>query len=196
MGWFSSKKRGDDRTPSDADQPQDEPPTDLPATPHETCLSDPHMQAAFERSNLPRGAWDWGAGFLDDYFANVPGVRPRFIEEVSVVEFFRKPDGSSMGTDTMLLGVLKVGLILTSERDFKEFVYSDSATAAFVADDLVHGRGRGECAIQAVSSGSAPVFRIGWEWDRKGDAHEQFDAAAAERDRILNTMCRGLQLSR
>jgi hypothetical protein len=165
-----------------------------------SCLQDPHIRAAFERSNIEQSEWEHNARQLD--FLLSSGFQPSDIEEVSVVEAYRKPDGSSMGSVTHLLTLMFPGVALLREAgllrkrtDVQEFLYSEFPGGTFVAEEAELGRGWGVCAIQA-RVGSVPLFRLGWHWSAGHGQSRELMAVAAERDRILSSMQRSLEVAR
>jgi hypothetical protein len=114
---------------------------------------------------------------------------------------YRKADGSSMGSESYLLGVLPgIGLVLVREvgglirrrRVESQFmVFSDVPGIAYVADDREFGRGWGEFAAQGVVPGGEPAMRIGWTWSHGApESHRQPESARRERDRVLHWLPR------
>lgn len=157
------------------------------------------MEAAFTRSNLSPERWATAAGWVDD-MCSEQGVSPADLgafTEFSEVEVYRTPDGNPGVADTYLLAVLGVGLVMMREvgvlrkRTDCQFMYFDEFQGGeFRSEESVGGRGWGHVCIQAVR-GSIPVFRLGWYFDsRSSDQRHQLNAAANERDRILEAIRR------
>ena len=162
-----------------------------------TCLDVAEVRTAFERSNLPGDAWARSAGLVDDMCAE-QGMQPATLgslTEFSEVEAYRAPGGNPGVTDTHLLAVIDIGLIMMREIGFLKkrtdcqfMMFSEFQGGSFLPQESVGGRGWGHMAIQAVR-GSVPVFRIGWYFDeRSSNPHHGFNAAANERDRILQAI--------
>src|SRR4051812_5605506 len=78
------------------------------------CLDSPAVLAMFERSNIPREQWPIRAAHIDEA-SKTEGLPPSDLDEVSLVEVHLKPDGSSMGTEEHMLGVVPGGLVLLRE---------------------------------------------------------------------------------
>jgi hypothetical protein len=159
------------------------------------AVSDANIRAAFERSNIPSSDWDRQGRVLDGALLKV-NLPQSAVLAISQTEMSLKPDGSSMGTAPMLLIVFVSGLALAGEKglfnkriDVQTISYKK--TSAIVPEEKMYDPRRGEMAIQGMVGGSVPRFRIGWNWSQGGptDAAE----AAAERDRILNTIQRAVQ---
>lgn len=83
--------------------------------------------------------------------------------------------------------------LLKKRTELQEFPYSEFF-GSFIPEAKELGRSWGVCAIQAAV-GSAPVFRLGWQWST-GYGDRELIAVAAERDRILASMQRGLESAR
>lgn len=82
-----------------------------------TCVDVPELRAAFERSNLSEDAWAGAARLVDGMCAEAnvqPADLGRFTE-FSEVQGYRFPSGTPGVTDTYLLAVLDVGLVLMKE---------------------------------------------------------------------------------
>lgn len=164
-----------------------------------TCLDTPELRAAFERSNLPQDAWTGAARLVDDMCAEA-NVRPadlgRFTE-FSEVQAYRSPSGTPGVTDTYLLAVLDVGLalmrqvgLLKKRTDSQFMFFNEFGNGSFLPLESIGGRGWGHMDIQAAQ-GSVPVFRMGWYFDeRSSDPRHAINAAAGERDRILEAIGR------
>ncbi|UUY05487.1 hypothetical protein LRS13_08205 [Svornostia abyssi] len=110
---------------------------------------------------------------------------------VSMVEFFRRADGVSMGSDTMLLAVFPDSLSLAHEKrkllskSIETRVQFLRDVGAVSKDEREWPNGQGEFAIQALLPDGAPMFRIGWDWLRSGPEPRTRETALKERDRIL-----------
>jgi hypothetical protein len=161
------------------------------------CLDDSQVRQAFERSNIPRDQWDRFAELLDAVERQEDGFRVADIAEYSLVEAHQKPDGSSMGTETYLLGVIRgIGLMLAREvggvvrkrrADAVFMVFSDAPGIHYFAEDRQQGRGWGQCSVQGVLRGGQPVHRLSWGWsERSKDSKLHLGNAARERERILS----------
>jgi hypothetical protein len=166
-----------------------------------TCLDVAEVRAAFKRSNLPEDDLI-GPARLVDAMCNEQGLRTADLgtfAEFSQVEAYRAPGGSPGVTDTHLLAVLDVGLVMMREAgllrkrtDCQYMMFSELGGGSFLAEESVGGRGWGHMAIQ-VARGSVPVFRMGWYFDeRSSDPRHTVNAAANERDRILQAIQRWL----
>jgi hypothetical protein len=164
-----------------------------------TCVDVPDLRAAFERSNLLEEARGGAARLVDGMCAEAnvqPADLGRFTE-FSEVQAYRFPSGTPGVTDTYLLAVLDVGLVLMKEagllrkRTDSQFMYFDEfGNGTFRPLETMGGRGWGHMDIQAAQ-GSVPVFRIGWYFDeRSSDPRHAINAAAGERDRILEAIMR------
>lgn len=164
-----------------------------------SCLDAANVRAAFERANLPEGGWVHQAGLVDD-MCSEQGLRPAdlgtFIE-FSEVEAYRAPGGTPDVTDTHLLAVLDVGLVMMREigllkkrTDCQYMMFDEVQSGSFLPQESIGGRGWGHMAIQ-VARGSVPVFRMGWYFDeRSSDPRHAVNAAANERDRVLQAIQR------
>lgn len=164
-----------------------------------SCLDVTEVRAGFERSNLPRDGWDHSAGLIDDMCIE-QGLRTGDLgafAEFSQVEVYRAPGGLPGVTDTHLLAILDVGLVMMREiglfkkrTDCQYMMFSEFEGGLLLPQESVGGRGWGHMAIQAVR-GSVPVFRLGWYFDeRSSDPRHAVNAAANERDRILQAIQR------
>ena len=164
-----------------------------------SVLDQPELKAAFERSNLPSERWSTAAGWLDEMCSeqNVsPGDLGSYTE-FSEVEVYRFPDGEPGVTDTHLLAVLDLGLVVMREvgvfrksTDSQFMMFDEFRGGEFVPDETLGGRGWGYVCIQAVR-GSIPVFRMGWYFDdRSSDPRRGLNAAANERNRVLEAIRR------
>jgi hypothetical protein len=164
-----------------------------------TCLDVPEMRAAFERSNLPEDAWPSRAKLVDDMCAE-QGLAPADLgtfTDFSEVEGYRAPGGTPGVTNTYLLAVIDVGLammrevgLLKKRTDCQYLMFDEIRGGSFLPEESVGGRGWGHMDIQAAR-GSVPVFRIGWYFDeRSSDPRHAVNAAANERDRILQAIQR------
>jgi hypothetical protein len=164
-----------------------------------TCLDVPELREGFERSNLQEDAWA-GAAYLVDGMcdeANVPPSKLGRFTEFSEVQAYQSPSGTPGVTDTYLLAVIDVGLALLKEVGrFKKRVdsqfmfFNEFGNGTFKAEETMGGRGWGHMDIQAAQ-GSIPVFRMGWYFDeRSSDPRHAINAAAGERDRILEAIHR------
>jgi hypothetical protein len=158
-------------------------------------LSDTNICAALERSNIERSYWGYQGGVLEATLMKV-NLFASDVLALSQVEMSLKADGSSMGTSTMLLVVFKSGLAMAEEKglwgqrfDLQTFSYKN--VSGVLPAEKLYDRGRGEMAIQGMVGGSAPFFRIGWNWSQGGPTNAA--EAAAERDRILNVIQRAMQ---
>jgi hypothetical protein len=159
-----------------------------------TCLDVPELREGFERSNLPEAAWGGAARLVDGMCAEaeVPPVHLGRFTEFSEVQAYRFPSGTPGVTDTYLLAVLDVGLVMMKEvgllrkRTDSQFLYfSEFGNGTFHPAESIGGRGWGHMDIQAAH-GSVPVTRFGWYFDeRSSDPRHGINAAAGERDRIL-----------
>jgi hypothetical protein len=70
--------------------------------------------------------------------------------------------------------------------------FSELEGGSFLPQECIGGRGWGHMAIQAAR-GSVAVFRMGWYFDeRSSDPRHTVNAAASERDRILQAIQRWL----
>lgn len=164
-----------------------------------TCLDVPELREAFERSNLPEDAWDEAARLVDDMCteANVQPANLGRFTEFSEVQAYRSPSGTPGVTDTYLLAVLDVGLALVRQvgmlrkRTESQFMFFDEfGNGSFLPQESIGGRGWGHMDIQAAQ-GSVPMFRIGWYFDeRSSDPRHAINAAAGERDRVLEAIRR------
>jgi hypothetical protein len=164
-----------------------------------SSLDRPELEAAFARSNLPAERWSSAAGWVDD-MCSEQGISPGGLgayTEFSEVEAYRFPDGEPGITDTHLMAVLDVGLVMMREvgtfrkrTDSQFMMFDEFQGGEFVPDESVGGRGWGYVCIQAVR-GSVPVFRVGWYFDsRSSDQRNELNSAANERDRILQAIRR------
>lgn len=164
-----------------------------------SALDQPELRAAFERSNLPAERWQTAAGWVDDMCVEQrisPGQLGTFTE-FSEVEAYRFPDGEPGVHDTHLLAVIDVGLVMMREvgrfrrkTDCQFMMFDEFQGGEFRAEESVGGRGWGHFCVQAAR-GSVPVFRIGWYFDdRSSDPRHQLNAAANERDRVLEALRR------
>lgn len=162
-----------------------------------TCLDAAGVRAAFGRSNLPEDSWGHRAGLVDDMCIEQslnPGDLGRFTE-FSEVEVYRAPGGIPGVTDTYLLAVVDVGLVMMREvgllkkrTDCQFMMFDEIRGGLFLPQESLGGRGWGHMCIQAAR-GSMPVFRIGWYFDeRSSDPRHAVNAAANERDRILQAI--------
>jgi hypothetical protein len=164
-----------------------------------SCLDVADVRAAFERSNVPESGWAHQAGLVDD-MCSEQNVRPadlgRFVE-FSEVEAYRAPDGVPGVTDTHLLAVLDVGLVMMREvgllrkrTDCQLMMFDEVKGGSFLPQESIGGRGWGHMAVQ-LTRGSVPVFRMGWYFDeRSSDPRRAVNVAANERDRILQAIQR------
>jgi hypothetical protein len=163
------------------------------------CLEVAEVRAGFERSNLPEDAWAHWAKLVDD-MCGEQGVGPEHLgafTEFSKVEVYRFPNGEPGVTDTHLLAVLDVGLVMMREAGFLRkrtdsqfMMFSEFQGGEFHPEESIGGRGWGHVCIQAAR-GSVPLFRFGWYFDsRSSDQRSQLNAAANERDRILQAIRR------
>jgi hypothetical protein len=115
----------------------------------ENCIQDPDIQAVLERSNIERDAWQNAARQLDFLFSQSQGKHQAgHIEEVSRIEAYRKPDGSTMGSVTHLLVLLFPGLILSRKAgvfkkraEIQEFPYNEFTSGTFVPKSRKSGVG-------------------------------------------------------
>jgi hypothetical protein len=159
-----------------------------------SCLDAVEVRAGFERSNLPEGEWESPASLVDD-MCREQGMDASTLgtfTEFSRVEVYRAAGGTPGVTDTHLLAVLDVGLVLIREvglfkkrTDCQFMMFSEFGEGTFLAEESVGGRGWGHVAIQAAR-GSVPLFRLGWYFDeRSSDPRHALNAAANERDRVL-----------
>lgn len=160
-----------------------------------SCLNHPHIQEVFSRSNVPSSAWPYQAKQLDAMLKQ-EDIHQAHVLEVSLVEEYRKPDASSLDSDTSLLILFTIGCMLLRERglltkktQMREFLYKDARGASFVATQTTHWSGQGDFAIEAVAGGRA-VFRLGWSW---GTGGSDLARAEAECSRILALMQTGLR---
>lgn len=164
-----------------------------------SSLDRPELEAAFARSNLPAERWSLAAGWVDD-MCSEQGISPGDLgtfTEFSEVEAYRAPDGKPGVTDTYLLAVLDLGLVMMREAGFLrkrtdcQFMMFDEFQGGEVRpEESAGGRGWGHVCIQAAR-GSIPVFRLGWYFDsRSSEPRHQLNAAANERDRILEAIRR------
>lgn len=164
-----------------------------------SCLDVPELREGFERSNLSEDAWPQAARLVDGMCAegNVKPTDLGRFTEFSEVQAYRFPSGTPGATDTHLLAVLDIGLVLMREvglfrkRPDSQFMFFDEfGNGSFLPVESVGGRGWGHMDIQA-SQGSVPVFRIGWYFDeRSSDPRHAINAAAGERDRVLEAIRR------
>jgi len=161
------------------------------------CLDIANVRAAFERSNVPEPGWVLQATLVDD-MCSEQNLRPADLGtfvEFSEVEAYRAPGGTPGVTDTHLLAVLDVGLVMMREigllrkrTDCQFMMFDEIRGSAFLPQESIGGRGWGYMAIQ-VARGSVPVFRMGWYFDeRSSDPRHAVNAAANERDRVLQAI--------
>ncbi|HTZ91093.1 MAG TPA: hypothetical protein VMB74_01750 [Streptosporangiaceae bacterium] len=115
---------------------------------------------------------------------------------ISQAEVSLRPDGSSMGTKAMLVVVAKSGIAMAEQKgllarrvDVQTISYKSMSGA--VADEKLYALRRGEMAIQAMTGGSVPLFRVGWNWSQGGPVTAS--QAAAERDRMLAVIQRAVR---
>lgn len=157
-------------------------------------LDDPEVKAGLSRSNLPAERWQSAARLIDDMCAQQrirPGDLGTFTE-FSEVEAYKAPGGTPGVTETHLLAVIDVGLVLMREvgllrkrTDCQFMMFDEFRGGEFRAEESAGGRGWGHVCIQAVR-GSIPVFRLGWYYDsRSSDQRHDLNAVANERDRVL-----------
>ncbi|HEY6314140.1 MAG TPA: hypothetical protein VIY52_25540 [Streptosporangiaceae bacterium] len=156
---------------------------------------DANIAAALDCSNIEASYRDHQRGVLEETLTKV-NLPASDVLALSQAEVSLKPDGSSMGTRSMLLVVFKSGLAMADGKglwgkrlDMQTASYKN--VSAVVPDEKLYDRGRGEMAIQGMVGGSVPFFRIGWNWAQGGQTTAA--EAAAERDRILNTIQRAIQ---
>lgn len=159
-----------------------------------SCLDHPEVKEAFERSNIPLAEWDQRAAQLDAV-REQEGFNVAEIHEFSLVELHRKPDGSSMGSEEHLLGVvLGIGLVIVRDIggmlrrrrvDSQFMVFSDAPGVTFYADDREHGRGWGHYSVQGVTRGGQAVVRISWPYSDRASDRREPSKALSERERIL-----------
>lgn len=163
------------------------------------CLDVAQVRAAFERSNVPESSWASQATLVDDMCSeqNLQPADLGTFTEFSEVEAYRFPDGAPGVTDTHLLAVLDVGLVMMREigllrkrTDCQFMMFDEIRGSAFLPQESIGGRGWGHMAIQ-MARGSVPVFRMGWYFDeRSSDPRHAVNAAANERDRVLQAIKR------
>lgn len=156
---------------------------------------DPNIAAALDCSNIEVSYRHYQRGVLEETLTKV-NLPASDVLALSQAEVSLKPDGSSMETRSVLLVVLKSGLVMAEGKgpwgkrlDIQTISYKN--VSAVLPDEKLHDRGRGEIAIQGMAGGSVPFFRIGWNWSQEGRTAAA--QAAAERDRILNTIQRAIQ---
>ncbi len=164
-----------------------------------TCLDVADVRAAFERSNLPEVSWVHQARLVDDLCSEqgLPPTHFGAFAEFSEVEAYRAPGGTPGVTDTHLLAVVDVGLVmmrgiglLKKRTDCQFMMFDEIRGGSFLPQESIGGRGWGHMCIQAAR-GSVPVFRMGWYFDeRSSDPRRGVNAAANERDRILQAIQR------
>lgn len=163
-----------------------------------SCIDVPAVRAAFERSNVAADAWAGSAKLVDDLCAE-QGMEPATLgtfTEFSQVEVYQAPGGSSPAA-AHLLAVIDVGLVMMREvglfkkrTDCQFMFFSEFQGGAFLSQESIGGRGWGHMDIQAAR-GSVPVFRMGWYFDeRSSDPRHAVNAAANERDRMLQAIQR------
>jgi hypothetical protein len=164
-----------------------------------SCLDADNVRTGFERSNLPQQDWP-GAARLVDAMCKEQGVGPADLgnfTEFSRAEAYRAASGTPGVTDTYLLAVVDVGLVLMREvgllrkrADCQFMFFSEFQGGTFTAEESLGGRGWGHMDIQAAR-GSISLFRIGWPFDeRSSDPSRAINAAANERDRVLQAIQR------
>jgi len=164
-----------------------------------SCLDIAQVRSAFERSNLSESDWAQQAKLVDD-MCREQNLRPQDLgtfTEFSEVEAYRFPGGTPGVTDTHLLAVLDVGLVMMREigllrkrTDCQFMMFDEIRGSDLLPEETIGGRGWGYMAIQ-VSRGSVPVFRMGWYFDeRSSDPRRAVNAAANERDRVLQAIKR------
>ena len=163
------------------------------------CLDVANVRAAFERSNVPESGWVHQV-MLVDAMCSEQALRPADLgtfTELSEVEVYRAPGGTPGVTDTHLLAVLDVGLVMMREIgllrkriDCQFMMFDEVQGGSFLPQESIGGRGWGHMAIQ-LARGSVPVFRMGWYFDeRSSDPRHAVNAAANERDRVLQAIQR------
>lgn len=150
-------------------------------------------QELFERSNVFRGGWEHFSALLDAIL-DEQRVSEESVLGISMVELFRKPDGSSMGSDTMLLAVFPDSISLARE---KRSLFSKSIETRvlflrelghLVADEREWSNGQGDFAVQVLNTTGSPAFRLGWDWTYGGTEPRTRDTARQERDHILGVV--------
>src|SRR5580704_8798651 len=158
------------------------------------ALAEAKIRAAFDRSNIPPGDYEYHGRVLDGILGKV-GLPASAVLAVSRTEMSLRPDGVSMGTASMLLVVFAAGFAVGAEKgllgkriEVQSFAYRQ--TSAVLADEKMYAPNRGEMAIQGMVTGSVPRFRLGWDWARGGQVRAE--DAAAERNRILDVMQRAM----
>jgi hypothetical protein len=152
----------------------------------------PRRQELFDRSNLHRPSDDMWSRLLDRIL-DEQHVSDEQVAAVSMAEYFRKPDGVSMGSDTVLVAVFPDSLSFAKEKRGLRGPKAETAvrflreTTSTIGEEREWPNGQGEFAIQA-RNGSQPVFRIGWDWTRAGTEPRTTGTARQERDRILSAV--------
>jgi hypothetical protein len=155
---------------------------------------DANIVAALERSNIEPSYWDYQRRVLEEILMRV-NLPASDVLALSQAEVSLKPDGSSMGTTTMLLVVFTSGFAVAEGKgiwgkraDMQTVLHRN--VSAVLPEEKLYDRSRGEMAIQGMVGGSVPFFRIGWNWSQGGRTSAA--EAASERDRILNTIRRAM----
>lgn len=156
---------------------------------------DASIRTALERSNIEPAYRDVQRRILEEVLAKA-NLAPSDVLAVSQAEVSLKPDGSSMGTRAMLVVVVKSGIAMAGQKgllakrvDMQTLSYKSISGAR--PDEKLYAPRRGEMAIQGMAGGSVPLFRLGWNWSPGGPVTA--GQAAAERDRILNTLQRAIR---
>jgi hypothetical protein len=153
------------------------------------------IRAALERSNIGTAYRDVQRRVLEEVLAQA-NLGPSDVLAVSQAEVSLKPDGSSMGTRAMLVVVVKSGIAMAEQRGLRARrvdmqTVSYKSISAVLPDEKLYAPGRGEMAVQGMVGGSIPLFRVGWNWSQRGPVTAA--QAAAERDRVLNTIQRAIR---
>jgi hypothetical protein len=156
---------------------------------------DASIRTVLERSNIETADRDVQQRVLEEVLAKA-NLTPSDVLAVSQAEVSLKPDGSSMGTRPMLVVVVKSGIAMAEQKGLRAKrvdmqTVSYKTISAALPDEKLYDPRRGEMAIQAMVGGSVPLFRLGWHWSQRGPVTA--GQAAAERDRILNTIHRAIR---
>jgi hypothetical protein len=161
-----------------------------------SCINDPQMVAAFERSNVPSDARAACVAMIDDGLAEGGIVSAQISPwaEISQLEVFRSPGGENGQSDQMLMVGYDLGIWLLARKRFrgtdKQSLFFDELPGLSLIPDERSSGGSGQLAIQA-SVGGSPIFRLGWTYSSvTGAANGTRAAATAERDRILGYLQR------
>lgn len=153
---------------------------------------DPETRERLDDSNISPSARAAQEAVIEEG-CREEGVQPSMVFAWTMADLYRKEDGSSMGSDHFLMGVLPgIGLMLFKEKggflrarrvDVQSMLFSDLPGLRFWAEDKQHGRNWGSFDLQGVTSGGMPILRLGWSWSSR-----DMSEALQERERIASML--------